>query len=635
MIQHKYFHLTIILLCLPLLQLVAKEEILLFHSDIKVQADGSFDVIETIRVYAEGRQIKRGIFREIPTTYKNKLGIKKKVRFEVVSVKKNGSKEPYHTKRNDNGVAIYIGQSDVYIPQGEYVYEIHYTTNNQILFMEDLDEVYWNVTGNFWSFPIKEARAKISLPEGGKLIQHAAYIGYEGSTDQNVDIQKIDDRSIEFKSNRSLQPREGLTIAAGFEKGLIPEPTTAEKFDETFQSNKGVFYGLLGLLGIFLYYFINWRRVGVDPPKGTIIPQYYPPENMSAAACRFVEKMSFDNQTYTAALVQQAVNGNMRIEHNGERNYTLKTNQDYTYHKWEGEDKILQPFFGGRINSIKLDKKDHQIFSSSKDRLKEHLSEQYEGFMFNRNRQPLLLGIVCSTLLLFGLLLFVGKGEESIFMCIWLFFWLGGLSIPTFISVRSFLNGDRSGKTIGGLVFAFFFMLPSLVPLYLVTNQNWLMGLIIIAILMVNLIFAYLLEAPTIEGRETMDHIEGFKMYLSTAEKDRLNMLQAPEENLELYEQYLPYAIALGVENEWGERFEKVIQAASQKMQDGRHHSYSPVWYSGSDINNFSAASFGNQLGSSFNSALSSAASSPSSSGGSGGGGSSGGGGGGGGGGGW
>jgi uncharacterized membrane protein len=123
-----------------------------------------------------------------------------------------------------------------------------------------------------------------------------------------------------------------------------------------------------------------------------------------------------------------------------------------------------------------------------------------------------------------------------------------------------------------------------------------------------------------------MDEIEGFKMYLQTAEGDDIRRLQAPAETPELFERYLPYALALGVENAWSERFSDVLRRASE----GGERGYSPTWYNGRSFRHGSIDGFTSSLGPSLASAVSSTSRAPGSSSG-GGGGSSGGGGGGGG----
>jgi uncharacterized membrane protein len=153
-------------------------------------------------------------------------------------------------------------------------------------------------------------------------------------------------------------------------------------------------------------------------------------------------------------------------------------------------------------------------------------------------------------------------------------------------------------------------------------------------ILLTNVLFYHLLKAPTRLGRRVMDEIDGFAEYLSVAEKDRMNLLNPPERTPELFERFLPYALALGVEQAWGEQFSDVLAAASV-AETRSHSSYRPHWYSGSTFNAGNFGNFASSLGSGFSGAISSASTAPGSSSGSGGGGSSGGGGGGGGGGGW
>jgi uncharacterized membrane protein len=145
-------------------------------------------------------------------------------------------------------------------------------------------------------------------------------------------------------------------------------------------------------------------------------------------------------------------------------------------------------------------------------------------------------------------------------------------------------------------------------------------------------VFWFLLKAPTMQGRKVMDEIEGYKLYLSVAEADRMNMLGTePVMSLELFERHLPYAMALGVEKPWTRHFEAQIPP-DQLAQSGG----GPRWYS-SHGGVSSLSSMASTLSSGMAGTISSAATRPSSSGsgGSSGGGSSGGGGGGGGGGGW
>jgi uncharacterized membrane protein YgcG len=152
-------------------------------------------------------------------------------------------------------------------------------------------------------------------------------------------------------------------------------------------------------------------------------------------------------------------------------------------------------------------------------------------------------------------------------------------------------------------------------------------------------VFVTFMGAATPLGRQLMDGIEGLRLYLTVAEKDRMNLAGAPEMSPQHFEKMLPYAVALGVEKPWAEHFQTWLDAAGVNQ----NYDYQPGWYAG---RKFDHKQFGNRM-SSFSSSLSSQISSSlppppkssssgfSSSSSSSGGGSSGGGGGGGGGGGW
>ena len=186
----------------------AAEVIKDFHADVYVREDGSVTVCERITVNREGWKIKRGIYRDLPET--------KGVVYSVVSVKRDGKKEPYFTESTGRFYRINTG-SDEYLPRdGLYTFEITYQASNVILGFKDYDEIYWNVTGNGWAFPIERASAKVFLPEGAKVIQSASYTGFAGSktpADYNPETGVF--------SVSNLSKNEGLTVAVGFDKGFV------------------------------------------------------------------------------------------------------------------------------------------------------------------------------------------------------------------------------------------------------------------------------------------------------------------------------------------------------------------------------------------------------------------------------
>jgi uncharacterized membrane protein len=184
------------------------------------------------------------------------------------------------------------------------------------------------------------------------------------------------------------------------------------------------------------------------------------------------------------------------------------------------------------------------------------------------------------------------------------------------------------------------FLVPFVGAGILVPSMMWTSGdqnpalkwfvLGIVALLLCNLIFYWLLKAPTPRGRAVLDQIEGFRMYMTTAEEERLKVLHPPEKTPALFERYLPYAMALDCENEWNNKFAAVLAAAAAA---GATAGAVGGWYYGPG--GFSSRGFGQDLGTALTSSVSSSGTAPGSSSGSSGGGFSGGGGGGGGGSGW
>jgi hypothetical protein len=185
------------------------ERILSFDSAVTVNKDSSLSVTETITVNCIGDQIRHGIYREFPTRYKDRSGNAYNVDFVVTSVSRDGKPESYHLQRSFNGTKVYIGQKDVLLEPGKYTYILRYTTNRQLGFFKDFDELYWNVTGNQWVFPIDIARVTIMLPRdaGDRLRAHGGYTGPKGAVQKNFSVSVDASRGITFVTTKGLASR--------------------------------------------------------------------------------------------------------------------------------------------------------------------------------------------------------------------------------------------------------------------------------------------------------------------------------------------------------------------------------------------------------------------------------------------
>lgn len=375
-----------------------------------------------------------------------------------------------------------------------------------------------------------------------------------------------DGNMVTVTAERPLQPREQLTVAVAWPRGFVNRPSAASKLVYFLKDNLHVLFALLGLALATALYYRKWKRIGKDPAKGTIIPLFDPPEGFSPAATGFLAGMGMKDEVITSALVNMAVGGFLKIVRS-KKEYTLELVPDAVT-DLTPEEKALASVLFSQGNEIVLDNTNHQLFQEAKAEAEKVLREKMIPVFFMPNAKQLIPGIVLSVA--WVILTFIVSPNPVI----------------PFITLTLFVA---------------------------------------LAVL-----FSWLMKAPTLQGRSLMDEAEGFRMYLSVAEKDQLNMMHEPELNIQRFEKLLPYAIALGVENQWGRRFENALR---QSMQDTA--TYRPVWYAGSGAATFSPHNFASTMGKSFSSAISSASKAPGSSSGSGGGGSSGGGGGGGGGGGW
>jgi uncharacterized membrane protein YgcG len=577
---------TLASLLLAIASAHADERIVAWQSDIRVRSDSTLEVTETLRVRTEGDRIRRGILRDFPTSYVNRRGEHVVTGFDVRLVRRDGRPEPFAVERFANGVRVRIGREEVLLDPGEHTYTIVYHTDRQLGFFEDHDELYWNVTGNGWDFPIDKATAQVFLPGSvaAGTIAVEAYTGPQGARGANWSAS-TETSLAAFRTTRGMRPREGLTIVASWPKGHVRPPGTERRLGYLFRDAWPAFLAVGGLLLLVAYYGRAWQAVGRDPPGRVVVPRYEPPKGQSPAALRYLRRMAYDDRCFAAAVLSLAVKGGLRIEQ--EASGLLRRSDTFTLHRtgpaadtaYSEDEALLRDRLFAAESSIVLQNKNHAVINGARQAHRKLLERRYTPSLFRINGGWHAAGIGLSLLL--GAVAILWPAVRGGFGPSW---WMA--TIPGWVAIGA-----------------------------------------IVSALLANFLFGMLLKAPTAAGRAVMDHIEGFRLYLDVAEGDELKLVDAPPLTAGLYERYLPAALALDVEQAWAERF-----ATMFATQAARH---SPSWYSGDRWDSRNIARFSSGLGSSFSDAISSASTAPGSSSGSGGGGSSGGGGGGGGGGGW
>ena len=626
--------------CLLLGVAHAEERILAFHSDIQVLEDGAMLVDERIRVRAEGKQIRRGIYRDFPTRYRDRMGNRYKVDFELMSVQRDGVRESYHTEDLSNGIRIYMGERTRSLSPGVYEYRIRYRTDRQLGFFDQRDELYWNVTGNGWDFAIDQASASVQLPPGiaREDVRLKAYTGKQGERGSDFRSEIDYGARVRFETTRALAAREGLSIVVDWPKGFVHEPTREQQLGYLLADNREAMAALGGTALVIIFYLLVWQRVGRDPQAGVSIPLYEPPAGYSPGAMRFVRRMGYDKKAFASALVNLAVQGYLSIEETAKGKFTLnKTGNETHFRPGPGEAAVASALFGDGSSSIDLEQANHVKLGKAVYSHKRALKRHYEKRYFLTNRGYLVPGILLSALTLLATVLMIPDGEArglTGFLAVWLSGWTMGVVMllrKAFSAWRSALGGGGFFQVVFPTLFAIPFVGAEIAVLFVFGSQASIWGLIaILSLVLINAAFYQWLKAPTLAGRRLLDQLEGFRLYLSVAEKDELHFKHPPEKTPELFERLLPYAMALDVEQQWGDRFAGVLAKAQAEGAYQR-----PTWYHGSHWHHGSLGNFGGAMSGALTSAVTSSSAAPGSSSGMGGGGSSGGGGGGGGGGGW
>ena len=525
-----------------------------FHSDVTVLKDGTIDVTERISVNFLGGPW-HGVYRSIPIQYVTPQGLTYKLFLDVKSVTDgNGDRLKFEKSRERH----YL-QLKIYVPNADnsrQTINIEYSVSDALRFFEDHDEFYWNVTGDEWNVPIHAASSTITLPRGTTNVRANAFTGAYGSTGRDAEAAVTGD-SVEVHTTSPLGLHEGLTVAVAFDKGIVHEPTPAELAWRFLRSN----WIFVLPIGVFAGMFWLWWTRGRDPRLRSISAQYEPPDQLTPGEVGTLVDNSVDMRDITATIVDLAVRGYVVIEERTkERMMGLMHDKDYVFHLkkpreyWgtlkDHEQEVLDAIFtGGTTPDVSLSDLHNKFY-------------QYI---------PGIRSEVFSSLITKG---YYKRRPDSVRSS-----YLGAAAFLAFLGVAA-------SSQIGA-----FLALSTLTVAVAV-----ILSAIAVAA------FGWFMPARTVAGARALEGVLGFEDFLSHVESDRLNrMIKTPE----MFEKFLPFAMALGVEKNWSKAFEGI-------------YTQPPSWYQGGYGTNFVPYMFVNNLSSMSSQAASVMASAPRSSGGSG-----------------
>jgi len=566
----------------------SEEAVINFFSTISVNLDNSVDVVENVR-YDTGPLERHGIYRDI-YPYSSQ---KRKMAINNVSVyDENGAPQPFEVGNSGANVRIKIGDPDKTFA-GQRTYIIKYHATKAVAQLKDLDEIYWNVTGNEWNIPIYQTQADIVLPSGIRMLQSACYSGPKGSPANNCQLSKSENESYVFEAIGPLNAQEGLTVAIGFPKGIVIPYSASDSVYNFFSIYRrwiiSAIFPLLTLILTLLY----WYKKGRDPKgKGVIVPQYDVPDGLTPIEVCGIINQKVRSKDISPEIIYLATKGYLKIQQTEKehvlgifhsKEYELTNLKDPSDLSNEFDRTLFWSLFGRNLidqssKTIKLSELKNKFYKNIKP-----ISTSVMDSLLDKGYYKNIGGRKIST-----------KHKNSSIRVI--------LYIILYIFARAFL----------GIFFESQFFSDNIGPI--ITGA--LMSLIVYEII------SHFFPAKTEKGVATKEYLLGLKDYLQIAEKDRLEFHNAPEKKPEVFEKLLPYAMALGVADIWAKEFEGIYLTP-------------PAWYSSSSSSAFGAVTFSHAMANFSSFSNSKLGTAPGGVGGSGGGGSSGGGGGGGGGGGW
>jgi uncharacterized membrane protein len=537
-----------------------------FQAEIIVTPDGAIDVTETIQAHFIGAPW-HGLYRTIPVEYVTPQGLNYSLFLDVKRIvdgsgralKYESSRERHYRK-----LKIYVPDAD----NSTQKISIEYSVSDALRFFEDHDELYWNVTGDAWDIPIQSAGARVILPEGTTNIRANVFTGAYRSRAQDADVE-IAGNGIEVHTRDPLRLHEGLTVAVAFDKGFVREPTAADKLALFLRSNWP-----LGIpIATFAVMFYLWWTRGRDPRLRPIAAQYEPPDQLTPGEVGTLVDNSADMRDITASIVDLAVRGYIVIEeHQKERMLGLMHDKDYNFivqknrTEWAKlkphEQALLEGLFttGTVGETVSMSSLENHFYKNLPDIKSDIFSSLVTHGYYSRRPDSVRSAYVAAGIVAGFLIVFAGVKIAS----------NAGMAPLAFI-----IAGVASGAIICG--------------------------------------FGWFMPAHTEQGARALEGVLGFEDFLVHVESDRFNrMIKTPE----MFEKFLPFAMALGVEKNWSRAFQGIMNQP-------------PQWYRGSSYGpNFYPMTFTNDLGYMSSRAGSVMSSAPRSSGGSGfsGGGSSGGG---------
>jgi uncharacterized membrane protein len=502
-----------------------------FDVRIHLDPDGTMFVTETIAV--DFHQLERhGIYRTIPVNYSRPetvggatVSTRYALRLRVLGVAdEEGSPLPYDSWPDAGTRFIRIGDPDRTVT-GKKTYAITYRVQRAINRFEEHDELYWNVTGTEWNWPIHRASVEVHLPAAvsPERVRHETFTGLAGSTTTRA-MDRVEEDSYHAEVT-GLGPGEGLTIVLGLEKGVLLPPSVLRETWWKLADN--VFFLLAALMPILALALMTYFyfELGRDPGRSTpIVVQYEPPEDLSPAEVGTLLDERVDVPDLISIVIDLAVRGYLRIEEVESTTFLFFSTTDYRFEKSKDADDDLSPHEALFLSAL-FRSGDSVLLSSLKDKFYTSL--------------PAIAAAVMRRMISSGLFSRDPGKVRRFYRNVA----AAAVLVPSVLGILLLASSGRVRSLLPPEPFHFFlFAAVCLVLTWAIVR-----------------LFANAMPVRTAKGARLLRHCLGFQEFVSRVEKERLERMMKDDPTL--FERVLPYAIVLGVADQWAERFAGLLSA--------------------------------------------------------------------------
>ena len=356
--------------------------------------------------------MRHGIYRDFPLTFKDAGGRLREVTFSLLGVSRDGKPEPYHTERTHGFIRIYAGDKDVLSSAGDHTYVFQYRTGRQVRWFDGRPELNWNVTGNFWRFPIEAATYRLQLVDGAHPVRWTAFTGRLGArgTDWRGSASVLGTLSV--ATTRRLAPGEGLTVVAELPASAVEPPSANTLLWYELFDNRQWIIGGIGLVLVFVYYVAAWSAVGRDPRAGTIIPLFHPPQGISPALANYIRNWGFGREkwrAFTAAALSLAVRGLIRFDQ-------TRRHADAESDRQAAGGRLRKPAGGRGCRSspssanmpaaCAIDRTHGQAVANAGDKFTKSIESENRNRFFRRNLGYVIAGVAMTVAVVVGIVEF-------------------------------------------------------------------------------------------------------------------------------------------------------------------------------------------------------------------------------------